>query len=323
MRLLYIALIVFTFGCRKTPDPIEPETPTSEDRAEYDQAVGRLLTDHVYGGFGVVSLKPDGSAEHTGEALIWGGTSLWTLGCEKGAGIAAALRRMITDHDGAMIRVDPLGEYAGGREISMDGVLGALLGIARRVQDCDEGEYWHDAMARMIAFQNANSGRLHPDSDAVLPRAFQAVRDMIGWNVGALDEAPSDAELRDLENAVSAWAAAVLVAHKTKTGSDACFRVNLGLTSLLALETVGRMTSDKGRDEFCAPTKTMDIPTVDHFCGRQSIVGYLDKYEPDVWEYRHQRCGSGWESPDGDGNKSPEVDRLVALVMAHSWRALQ
>jgi hypothetical protein len=317
----FLALAICA-GCEKADDPVEPVTPTQDDRALYDQASGRLTTGHVYGRFGVVSLKPDGMAEHQGEALIWGGTSLWALSCSRGKAVSDALRAMLVRLDGAMVRVEPLGEYADGRQISMDGVIGAMLGIARRVTDCGEAELWRDPMRRMVVFQNSHGGRLHPDSNARIVGEFKAVRDFIAWKVGAIADEPSADRMRQLEQTVGGWAAAVRAAHDSGVGADACFRVNLGWSALMTLETMGRATSQLGRDQLCAASTTMDIPTVDHWCGRQSIVGYLETYQDDLWEYRHQRCGS-WESPDGDGNVSPELDRLVALVLAHGWRELQ
>lgn len=316
-----LLLLVFLCACERAKEPIDVSTPTDDDRAEYDQGVGRLLTGHVYGGFGVVSRRPDGSAEHQGEALIWGGTALWTLPCDKGQAISAAMRAMVLAGGGALERVSPIGEYADGRQITMDGALGLFLGVARRVTDCGEADLWREPLRLILAFQDGNGGRMHPGSAARIHGEFTAVRDLIASAVGLADR-PSDQRFRELEQTIGGWATAVQVAHDTGVGSDACFRVNLGLTSYLANDLGGVTVSQLGRDQFCAATKTMDIPTADHWCGRKSLVEYLANYVPDVWEFRHQRCGA-WESPDGDGNKSPELDRLVALVMAHGWRSLQ
>ena len=322
--ILLFAILILT-ACSKAEEPFEPSVPTMDDERQYDQAVGRLVTGHVYGGFGVVSVKPDGTAEHEGEALIWGGTALWTLPCEEGGGITDAMARMVLDNNGAMIRVSPLGEYAGGREVTLDGALGLLLGASRRIKDCGEKDVWERPMAAMLAYQSANGGKLHPNVPAdpahTMFGEFKFVRDQVAYAAGVIPGEPSGSRIRELEKLVGGWAAAVLAAHETGIGSDACYRVNLGLTAYLTLETLGRTISSEGRDQFCSVTKTMGLEHVNHWCGRQNIAEYLKTYVPDLYEYKFQRCR--WESPDGKDNKSPEVDRLMASVLAFGWRNLQ
>lgn len=321
--MLAIAMLLHVLiGCARAEDPIEPIAPSDDVVAEYDQTVDHLLTSFVYGGFGVVSRTPAGEAEHLGEALIWGGTALWVLPCDKGQALSEALAKMILDQGGALIRVDPIGEYANGRQITLDGALGAFLGIARRVVGCGEAAAWREPIKALLAFQEANGDRLHPEASAKLVGEFKYLRDLIAYETGVIADGPGDYRLRELEKIVGGWAGAVQLAHGSGQGSDACYRVNLGLTALLTAETFERKVSDIGRDQFCANTNVMDIPTVDHWCGRKSITEYLASYEVDLFEYRHQRCGA-WESPDGKGNTSPRLDKLVAMVMAHGWLALQ
>jgi hypothetical protein len=320
--LLAIALLISS--CSKAEEPFEPVSPTMDDRREYDQAVGRLVTGHVYGGFGVVSVKPDGTAEHEGEALIWGGTALWALPCDKGQEISRSMAQMVTDQGGAMIRVSPLGEYEGGREVTLDGALGLFLGVSRRIRDCGEADLWREPLRLILAFQEANGDRLHPnvpqDAAHMMFGEFKAVRDQVAYKAG-LGSEPAEDRIKNVAQLVASWAAAVLAAHETGVGSDACYRVNLGLTSYLTLETSGRDVPGEARNQFCSLTKTMGIPTASHWCGEEPITSYLSSYVPDIWEFRHQRCS--WESPDGKDNKSPELDRLVAMVMAFGWDALQ
>lgn len=323
-QILGVIILAFFLvgGCQKADDKIEAISPTASDRATYQMLSKRLVNDFTHGGFGVVSRKPDGQPEHLGEALIWGGTALWAIPCDDGRGLSASLASMIDDLEGAMIRVDPLGEYAGGREVTFDGAIGALLGIARRAVDCGEAELWQRPMFKMIKFQSEHGERLHPNVRAMMVGEFRYVRDLIAHRIGVRDLEPSSDRLRELEKIVSGWALAVQASHQTGKGSDACYRVNLGLTGLLAVETLGKSISSEGRDALCQNSKGMDIPTVDHWCGRKPISNYLASYQTDLWEYRHQRCGS-WESPDGDGNASHQLDRLVAFVFAHGWQSLQ
>ncbi len=319
MRCLFFALALVS--CARAEKKIDDVEPTQDDVATYEQVSINLSEHFIYGGFGVVSLKPDGSPEHLGEALIWGGTYLWAASCDRGRPVSEAMARMVSDHGGQIIRVDPLGEYAGGRAVTLDGWIGAAMGIARRIQDCGEANLWRQPFADLIAFQKGNSGLLNADSSSRLEGGFVFIRDAIAAKLGLRDEPDHDRQI-DFEKTVAAWPGLVKLAHATGVGSDACFRVNLALSSLLTQETLNKWTSDQARDEFCAGSDGMDIPTADHFCGRRPIAEYLASYQPDRWEYRHQRCGA-WEQPDGDGNVSPQLDRLVALVMAHGWQTLQ
>jgi hypothetical protein len=318
MRILL--LITLMFGCAKAKDKF-PESEAPEFyMMDYRAHSQRLVEEHTYGGFGVVSRGPDGSAKHSGEALIWGGTAMWALPCDMAANLSLEMARMIDQRNGAIIRVLPLGEYENGREVSFDGFTGLILGISRRITDCGELDLWIEPVTKLIDYQKANDNRMHPNVPQKIFGEFVYVRDLIGSYLNIVTN-PSDKRLLDLEKLVGAWAFAVRTAHVTGKGSDACFRVNLGLSTFLAAETLGRSVSQKGRDQFCDSTKDMNIPSVDHWCGRENIKSYIESYVEDQYEYRHQRCG--YESPDGKDNKSPRLDKIIAYVLAYGWKNLQ
>ncbi len=318
-----ILLCCILASCSKAKDPLEPKNPSDEVVSDYHTTSDLLTTAHIIGGFGVVSMLPDHALQHSGEALIWGGTALWSLGCDAGAGISSAMRQMIMDHEGALIRVAPLGEYENGREVTVDGALGLLLGVSRRITDCGEAEAWRAPMDAMIKFQDSHQGKLNANVDSTLFADLKYLRNVIGFKTGALASEAGQFSLKGMEALVGDWSLAVQLAHQTGKGSDACYRVNLGLSALLAAETLGFKISDDGRNQFCQNTIGMDIPTADHWCGRSHLAdAYLPTYEIDTWEFRHQRCGS-WEQPDGHGNISPRLDKLEAMAMAYGWQALQ
>jgi len=319
--IIFLLLSIF-FGCSKAEDRIDDEFPNRADIADYENVSSNLVERHLIGGFGVITLKPDGQPEHQGEALIWGGTALWAMSCDSGAGISAALADMINREGGQMIRVDPLGEYAVGREVTFDGAVGAFMGIARRVIDCDEKELWKEPFEKLLEFQNSHGDRLHANVKSKLVGEFKYVRELIAYNLDLRDE-PDEERLRDLEKIIGGWALAVQLAHNTGQGSDACYRINLGLSTFKTLETLGKSISDLGRNQFCENTKGMSIPTVDHFCGRENISVYLSNYNPASYEYRHQRCGEPWETADGNGNTSHQLDKIVAYVFTNGWHSLQ
>ncbi len=326
MRHILLALCLLS--CTKAKPKLDIE-PTGPGVVMDYKITSERVDKYRYGGFGIVSLKPDGSPTHLGEALIWGGTALWAMDCFNGAKINDELVSMIDAHNGGLIRVNPLGEYDGDRSITLDGALGLMLGISRRIQDCDEALQWREPLGRMILFENANGYRLNPSSQAlILP--FKYVRDLLYFVTAeraspageSTAAEPDDDGLREVEKTVGDWAFAVQIAHETGVGSDACFRVNLGLTVFLTVETLGKEISQQGRNDFCYSTKKMGIPAVDHYCGRENLVdGYLKDYIPNQYEFQHQRCK--WEDPDGDGNTSASLDKLEAMVLAYGWPDLQ
>ena len=300
-----IALTLLLFSCSKANDKYEPPIPDAATLSDYHGIAQDIANNYKLGGFGVISRTSDGEPEHQGEALIWGGTYMWAASCSDAKGVSGAMAQMIVDNEGQLIRVDPLGEYAGGREITIDGAIGMFLGISRRVKDCGEGSLWGPVMDQMISFQENQGGILHLNAPATIT-GFRYTRDLVAG------KEPGDHQLRDFENSMAVWAAGVNLKR------EACYRVNLGFSSLVTAETMGRSVS---RDKFCQATSGMEIPTVSHWCGRQNIQSYISSYLDNQWEYRHQRCQ--WESPDGKDNISPKLDKLVAYVFENGWHSLQ
>lgn len=117
-----------------------------------------------------------------------------------------------------------------------------------------------------------------------------------------------------MEAEAGEFALAPIAAHAAgKTDSQACFRVNLALLALQTTEELGGKTSAAGRDLFCLNTRGARIETVEHYCGRSSLDGYLDGFRENVWIYQHQRC-PGWESPDANGDQEPGLDYLAGVM---------
>ncbi len=65
-----------------------------------------------------------------------------------------------------------------------------------------------------------------------------------------------------------------------------------------------------------APRRGVDIPLIDHKCGRGDLKGWIDAFKFNEWEYRHQRSGK-WEQPDGDGDETPGLDLITAIRAAY------
>lgn len=323
-HLRAIAMCVVLAACAKAdprPDPI----PAPEEIVGLrDYAVMRLLKDFV-NPYGFIVSRPRGwrdlpdgaldskgnpaNEDRRGEGLIWAGVALASLPCADGDWIEQKMVGHILGESGALIRIWPLGEYEYGREVTLDGALGLYLGVAHRITKCGKADVWRDAMEAHKDYREESQGGLHPNSDARLDLGFDYPLELALHKLG-LRSHPHRDVLHLLETTVSSWAWGV------KRARAACYRVNLGLIALETVEALGGKISDRGRNAFCAATDGMDIPTVDHWCGRGDLAGWVHAFDFDVWEMRHQRCGA-WETPDANGLETPGLDLLRAIALAY------
>ncbi len=309
-RVLGLLVASLCLSCGAAPAP-EAELAEPSVEQTYIDASNRLLGGFVEGGW-VVSRRPDGTPEHTGEGLIWTGMAMGALPCGLGTTLEFTLSEMVKAHAGALVRYEPLGEYANGREVTLDGALGLYLGVAQRAVRCGASPLWGPIIRDHLDFVSSHGGSLHPNVDAKLLAHFDYVLDLLASRLG-VGPSPDVADGRELEHEVATWAAVVNATHA------ACYRVNLGFTALQTMETLGQEVSRQGRWEFCAATRGMDIPTVDHWCGRKGLRDWIASYQFNQWENRHQRCGA-WETPDADGDTTPGLDLLVAYRQAYSLK---
>ncbi len=292
------------FAC-KSPKAPDKEVPESAVSTKYREASERLTSQFVENGW-VVSRNSDGAPQHIGEGLIWTGLALSALPCDLGGTLEGALISTIGSLEGALVRYLPLGEYAGGREVTLDGALGLYRGIAERITRCGKGDLWWPIIRMHLVYLRDHNSRLNAQADAVLGPHFDYLLDLLASHVGLMSE-PDESNLRDLEGEVAAWAALVNAQHSP------CYRINLGYIALSTAEELGKSVNWM---EYCAATRGTGIPIVEHRCGRGDLLSWIDSFEPNKWEYRFQRCG-GWESPDGNDDMTPGLDLLVAMRAAY------
>lgn len=309
---VFLALVLCVFyGCGKADEKPEPETPTDPIVELRTATVNRLVQNHIEN-FAVVSRHPDGLPEHEGEGLIWAGVALQSLTCEEGFFLELAVRDMITRHGGALVRFEPLGEYAGGREITADGAIGLYAGVAARIKKCPETiAFWSETMRLHKDFLDSHRGALHPNVVAKVPAEFTFSRDLLFHKLGLAGSPDSD-RAHVLESQLVVWAWGV------KQTKSACFRLNLSLLAVDTIESLDGSLSQNFRNLWCAATDGTDVPLIDHWCGRKSITEYVATFKQNEWEYRHQRCGA-WETPDGDGLTTPSLDLLRALSVGYGF----
>ncbi len=306
--LIFLSLL---FGCSKAkpePDPL-PSAMTIDQR--FDEAQSRVQSGFLEGGW-VVSHNADGSLEHQGDSLIWTGLWLGAATCASGDASEQALLGMITSSGGQLIRFDPLPEeYKGGREVSFDGAIGLYNGVSDRVKRCPGSKAaWHDAIQLHHDFVEANDGKLNASADSRVVPEFNYVLDRLLDSLSDGGDSHADrGRLDRLTVEAAGWVGVVNATH------EAGFRAHLVLLTFQTLENVGEDVG-KARDAVCAVSKGMDLKTLDQWCGRGDLVGWIDGFQFNVWEYRHQRAA--WETPDGKGYQTPGIDILVAIRQAYT-----
>ncbi len=280
------ALALALTACGKVDDQAEKSPPTEETRDSFTEASDRLLAMTEPRGW-VVSRWDDGSIEHTGDAILWTAMAMGVLDCTRGAIPEAALLAMLTD-TGRVYRHPTEAE----REPSLDGHLGLYWGIAQRASRCPEArEVWAQAL---------------DDLKPVNAEEASIVRDAVLASLGR-GAGPSVAA-RDAYGSVAAGLAATVRAAKA-----AAYRIHLGLLGIETLEVAGQPVSGSVRDAFCRASDGADMPTLDNYCARGDLRAWVDAFQFDQFEYRHQRSGAWEPEPDGKpGLHTPGLDLLVA-----------
>lgn len=297
----YLIVAIALAACSRAPQRPDPEPSPPPVSERYQAAVARL--DPFLDGGWIVSRRPDASAEHTGDSLIWSGIAMAALPCDgPGAAIETALSEAVHAKGGALERHPTLPSDA-----SLDGALGLYLGVAERTARC-HSQAWPAVIAEHAAFVREHEGKVN-ETGGSLEAALGVVLDQVGFQLG-VGPRPTDGRQRTLEAEMASWA---FVARASRS---ACFRIHLGWLALRTIEKAGGAVTAGGRDAFCAASAGTDLPVVDHWCGRGDVAGWIDAFQYDAWEYRHQRCPA-WETPDGKNNHSPAIDYLIAIRDAY------
>lgn len=307
VSLRAIWLAIFLVSCAKAPEAHKQEAPDVTVEQLYSSASYRLVGGFLENGW-VVSRLPGGAPDHRGDSLIWTGLALGALPCDRAGSLEVALTTMIGNGQGALVRIEPNTDVG---EVTLDGALGLYRGVALRITRCPESALlWAPVIEQHLAYVDAHGGHLHGDSEAsLLVPEFGYLLDLLHSSL-LRGTPPDGSRAAKLNREVAEWALAANVSHA------ACFRVHLGLLALQMEETLGVNIPDNDRNAFCAATRGMDMPTVDFWCGRSDLKAWIAGYQPNQWEFRHQRCGS-WESPDGNGDETPGLDYIVALTTAY------
>lgn len=238
-----------------------------------------------------------GADPHLGDSLFFTGLAVYGLDCARGKPLSEALQHMLSVQAGGLSRHPTLKG-----QITLDGLLAAYRGIAKRVMVCGEKHLWVQPLLD-------HSRWLTDKRKQLLPFNFDLVFDQLLAKAGGPTVNQAPIKQAALETVVEEWSGGVIA---TKT---ACYRVNLGLIALQTLQELGRTVSDGGRDALCTVTEKADIPTLDKFCGRGNLTKWLSLFMLDTWQYRHQRCPA-WESPDAKGAEAG-VDFLVGYRDLH------
>lgn len=309
MKHLAIALLIVSCATSKGERKNEKRNPSDDIQATYSAAVDRLKKDFIEDGW-IVSRRDDGSTEHEGDSLIWTGIAMAALSCNDGQIFADRMRQMIEENNGALVRYEPLGEYAGGREISFDGATGLYYGLFQRFKRCEQDlQDWKPTWQKHLSFLKENNYRLHPNSNATVAPQFNSIRDYISYQLGIFAEPPSSWRYRTLEGMAMTWSSAVVESKQP------CFRVHLAWLYMSFLDDADVML-ESAYDGFCYATENAQMPVIDHWCGRFDITKWVEGFEFNRWEYENQRCAS-YEKPDGKGLQTPGLDLIFNIAFAY------
>lgn len=301
-----IALLYLLAGCGKH-EATEKIDPSDEARAAHYAESIRIEDD--FSVMGQVVSRDGQEPYHLGDSRLFTGLYLGSAPCDLGAAAEASLIANIDESAGFLTRFTPLpAEYVGGREASLDTALGVYWGAAFRAHRCGSSPALADAIRRHRDAVRGADGQVFPGAGVLTPE-FSYVLDRVSHALAGTND-PDRVRLRVLETEVAAWASAV------KARRAACFRAHLGFLALSAVEAAGDAISVIGRAAYCDATDGLDLPIVDHWCGRPGLVEYMKGFTFDTWEYRHQRCPA-WEDADGNGLRTPGVDKTVADVMLY------
>lgn len=308
MRALLVASLIALVSCSK-PETLERISADAAALIAYNGALTRLVDLGLIDGSGFIVSRydGDGTAEHQGDSLIWSGVALASMPCAAARPIADGLRDMVSAQQGGLYRHPSLPE-----SVSLDGAVGFYYGLADRLKRCGDAADWKETALELDAFADENGTAINAASDAKLIPEFTFARDAALSMAGARGK-PHGSRLATLEAQVVGWAKAA------KAAKASCFRIHVGWLALRTAETAGYSLTAAGKASFCAITDGLSLPIIDHWCGRDGLLSYLDSFQYNQWEYRHQRCPA-WETPDGrPGLNTPAVDRLAALRAAYDF----
>lgn len=311
MRFTIIPLLL-VIACASTGGERsnEKKSPSADIQAAYIEAVNRLTPLFVQNGW-IVSRYEDGAPEHQGDSLIWTGLAMAALPCSIGDQFENRMIEMINDNDGALVRFEPLGEYANGREVTLDGATGLYYGVFQRLRNCKSHEKWKAVWKKHVEYLEANDWVLHPNVTSTVIPEFNSIRDYISHELG-LGEPVDGYRYRTLEAMALGWTTATIESRSP------CFRVHLSWLYLSFLEDSGNLLHS-AHWGFCNATVEANVPLYDHWCGRRDIDKWVAEFVYDQWEMRNQRCHApDWETPDGRPNlMTPAIDLLFNISFAY------
>lgn len=319
--LLALAFVLAGFlqvGCRKVHSP----SPTGQwPRDMLDKAGSywiRLegLADRGW----VVTRKPEKSVEHVGEALLWYGPARFAASCGTGEVYDQPVMDMLEATHGGLERYTPIGDYAGGHEVTFDDAVGFYLGVATAITRCGRGDQWKEPFALHLDYLQKHGHELYAGTGASMPPGLDLVVDLIAERLG-LGPAHDAGKMTVAEGVLMGMLGGIQ-GKKTLHDADpskyplpACYQANLAELWISSVEAFGVEVGENALTTMCITAKGMEIPTWEHRCERASLQGWLshDWVEND-YEFRHQRCG--WEAKDGQGNQNPFVDWLYGASRA-------
>lgn len=286
------------------PSSLPPREDVTAFDADAAALTRRMLVRNVDPQDQIAVRRPDGTFDDQGDAGIFTGLAVASLGCTEGAPLLGALLAAIDHNDGMIPRHDPLVESANG-PTTRDQVVGVMLGFVERWQRCpDDREAIRAAWQKHIAYVDRQNGSLGPTADGAM-LTLRWLWGAVGQYFAAGGGGGSKQEFE---------AAAAATANKIRLFRNACYPIHVETLEMIIAAKIGQPVGQRAFAKFCGFSK-VDLGLTEWLCGREKAADWLAGFAPDRWVYAHQRCPA-WENPDAKGATTPGLDALLLWRLA-------
>jgi hypothetical protein len=261
---------------------------------------------------GYVISKNASVPTHLGDSLLWTMIAAATIPCSDAEVLFNSVSQSVHANDGLVLRFDPLPEKLESNQTSRDMEVGFAFGMTFLYKNCPEMRSAIQATwSRHINFIFNENNSLAKEGPRTKVEITPTLRYLLLQVTQYLLGQSSGASVMDqflLDSATNVAAIGRSIGRK-----EPCYPAHLTTLSFMILDAVGASVGESNKIIFCRSTQGQSLPLTDWYCQRPGAEGYLDGFQLNQYEYRHQRCS--YEEPDGLGTfESPAIDFLIAYA---------
>jgi len=282
--------------------PLPQDVSAFKSKAiEYRQ---RLMTEFLENGY-VVS-KREGKPHHRGDSVLWTMIAAASSPCGVAKRLMEPVFQSLMASDGLLKRIEPLDPDSKTDPTSRDMETGFIFGITSYYIKCPEErsrieDVWFAHVSYVQHYKKL--AKIGVDSKTRLSPAI--LTSMRYLNYLILEPQKGSTIFHQFYNDI---ANALGNSFLGGTGVS-CYPYHLSTLLNISSSAIGYGASNTNRDLLCRATKGKGLVLTDWYCNRVNPIEYLKDFQPNVWEYRWQRCQN--ESPDSAGAQTPAVDFLI------------